>query len=394
MEQVMTAPTEDETLIDTFITTQPRKRIRWDMNLIQSPNGDHPDAEKREESTASIRETDEDDFWESEGWRYIETTTEEGQVKRERVPLTAYELLHPEEDYVIVQATPHGQNATYIDNAMSAHLTHDSKAIVLNDVRTDFNLLGVKPVSPDISVIFDVPQKKPWHTFDCQEEGGYPSVIFEITSPKTRENDFGEKWDYYRRAGVSTYVILDIIYDKTGLPPNFELFVYELIGNQYVRREAGYLDRYWLPPLNVLVGLGEEGILCYDETGMLLMSHEEAIQALQNSERERDAAQQLVDEHKQIAEQEAARAVEQAQIAEQEAARAVEQERIAEQEAARAMEQERIAQQERMIAEQEATRAAEQERIASEALQAQLVAEAKIAELLARMAELEENPKK
>jgi len=310
----------------------------------------------------------------------------------------------------IVHATPHGRNTTYIDTIVGTHLTHEPNTFVFNDVRIDFNLLGVEPVSPDVSVIFDVSQEKDWSTFVCQEEGVYPSVIFEVTSPGTRESDFGEKHDYYRQAEVPYYVILDIIYDKHKQASGYSLFAYELNGNQYVEIQPDHLDRYWLPPLGISVGLGEKGILCYDALGNLLMSHDELANALNESEIERNAAQALADEQKLIAEQESARAAEQERIAEQErmlarqeSARATEQERIAQQErmlaqqeSTRAAEQERIAEQEKIraaeqerIARQEAARAAEQERIARDALQAQSVAEAKIAELLARMAELE-----
>ena len=423
MAQVMAAPTESEALVEKLATTQPFKQIWWDMNLVQSPNGDHPAVS----STISRQEADEDDSWESEGWRYIETTTA-GEVTYERVPLTPYELLHPQEDYVIVHKTIHGKNTTYISNTVGNHLLLDPTASVFDDLRTDFNLPGVEPVSPDISVVFGASQKESWSTFKCQEEGVYPSVIFEVTSPGTRENDFGKKHDYYRRGGVPYYVILDITYDKNEQPLGYELFVYELSGNQYIRHEPGNQGRYWLPPLEIWIGVGDKGIHCYDEAGNLLMSYEEQARALNESEQERNAAQALADEQKRIAQQEAARAAEQERIAEQErvlaqqeATRAAKQERIAQQEAARAAEQERIAGQEREFARQEATRAAEQERIArqeatraaeqeriarqeatraaeqefiaSEALQAQLAAEAKIAELLARMAELEGNSK-
>jgi len=301
MAQVLTAPTESEALfVETLTTGQPPKLAWWDINLLQSPNGDHPEIS----STVSGQGVDEDNSWESEGWRYIETITEEGQVKRERVQLTAYELLHPKEGYVIVNATPHGRNTTYIDTTMSIQLTHDSKAFVFNDVRTDFNLLGVEPVSPDISVVFDVSQEKDWSTFDCQEEGAYPSVIFEVTSPSTRENDFGEKHEYYCRAEVPYYVILDIIYDRNKQATGYNLFVYELSGSQYVEMQPDHLGRYWLPPLGISVGIGEKGILCYDALGNLLMSSEELAHALNETKHERNAAQEL-------AEQEAARADEQ-----------------------------------------------------------------------------------
>jgi len=410
METVLTVTTKSETRSDSSSASQSAKRTRLKKKSTLSGNGNHPS-----KAFANLRtKTEQQDIcWEQEGWRYIEKPSEDGRVRYERVPLTAYELLHPQEGYIIVHASPHDFNTAYIGTSTKISLRDISSVTVLGDVRTDLNLPDVEPISPDISVIFGVSRERIWTTFDCQKEGICPSVVFEITSPGTRDNDFDEKYDYYCRAGIPYYVILDIRYGWDGpvTTATYHLHVFERIGGQYVEMQANREGRCWLPPLKMWVGLGDKGILCYDESGQLLVTPEEFADTLAETERQRDSAVERADEQERIAsevasraaeqerlaQQAAVRAAEQEQIAQRErmlaqqeaAPRAAEQEQIAQQEAAHAAAQEQIAQQERMLAQQEAARAAEQERIAQEALQAQLAAEAKVAELLAQMAELQ-----
>ena len=63
MEQVMTSPAESEALIETPTTGQRPRLVWWDLDIVQSPNGDHPEVT----STVSIQESDENDSWEPEG---------------------------------------------------------------------------------------------------------------------------------------------------------------------------------------------------------------------------------------------------------------------------------------------------------------------------------------
>jgi len=122
-------------------------------------------------------------------------------------------------------------------------------------------------------------------------------------------------------------------------------------------------ERYWVPIIGVWLAVNKEGILCYDETGNLLIDHQETTQAL-NEERLNHAQtiQSLEGERQEHAEtvealtEESKRASEQEQIAKLEAERAAEQERIAKLEAERAAEQERIAKEQEQIAKLEAER--------------------------------------
>jgi len=237
MESVLTAPVEHEIL--TRAPKQITTPSRRDKKVAPSSNGGPP----KRTSLISSRKTDTESYSdESEGWRYIERLDKNGQVEYERVPLTRYELLHPEEDYI----------------------------------------------SPE----------QIWSTFNCEEEGVYPSVVFEVTSPGTRESDFGEKYDYYCRAGIPYYVILDIQYEWNGPSgtANYHLHVFERIEGQYEEMQTNSEGRYWLPPLKMWVGTGEKGILCYDGSGKLLLAPEDLARTLDETERRLDAAVERADE--------------------------------------------------------------------------------------------------
>ena len=104
METVLTAPVTSETQIDSLPTRQSAKRTRSKRKSILSSNGNHP---SKAFIISGVKKDVKSHSWESEGWRYIETTSENGLVKQERVSLTPYELLHPQEGYIIVHKTPH-----------------------------------------------------------------------------------------------------------------------------------------------------------------------------------------------------------------------------------------------------------------------------------------------
>ena len=67
---------------------------------------------------------------------------------------------------------------------------------------------GRDHVSPDVYVALDVePGNRPtWKTW---EEGKCPDVVFEISSPSTRDQDLGFKRSLYARLGAKEYYIYD-----------------------------------------------------------------------------------------------------------------------------------------------------------------------------------------
>ena len=85
----------------------------------------------------------------------------------------------------------------------------ESARSAVSDCRVDWNLPGVRPLGPDIAVFLDVERHKNWATLDVAAEGARPALVVEVTSPSTRKNDLGIKFDFYHRARVPLYVIAD-----------------------------------------------------------------------------------------------------------------------------------------------------------------------------------------
>ncbi|MGH7598668.1 MAG: Uma2 family endonuclease [bacterium] len=86
-----------------------------------------------------------------------------------------------------------------------------------------------KRIAPDVFVARGVP--KEWRrSYKLWEEKQAPQVVFEITSPKTQEEDFGRKRLLYSRLGVTEYYLFDP-YGKYLNPP---LRGYKLVDEEYV----------------------------------------------------------------------------------------------------------------------------------------------------------------
>jgi hypothetical protein len=84
-------------------------------------------------------------------------------------------------------------------------------------------------VAPDVMVIFDVAAGTR-DNYKIWEEDQVPAVIFEVTSPKTQEQDQFSKRDLYEQMGVQEYWLFD---PKGEWIPE-QLRGYRLIGEEYV----------------------------------------------------------------------------------------------------------------------------------------------------------------
>ena len=66
-------------------------------------------------------------------------------------------------------------------------------------------------VAPDVFVVFGVPKvvTPPRRIYRLWVEGVPPTVVFEITSVSTRDQDIGHKREVYARLGVAEYSLFD-----------------------------------------------------------------------------------------------------------------------------------------------------------------------------------------
>ena len=191
------------------------------------------------------------------GYRYVGERLPDGGERRMRVPLTLDDVLHPQEGDVHVLSDPHSIDCTYLRVVAEARSQGDASVVVLSDCGIFWDIPGLRHHSPDFALIFGVQQRKDWRTFHVATEKVRPSLIIEVTSPKTRVTDLDDKVVEYAIAGVPYYVIADAREGSDRKPARrrLELVAYRLKGKTYQRVRADKQGRVRLDPLNLLLGV-------------------------------------------------------------------------------------------------------------------------------------------
>ncbi len=233
------------------------------------------------------------------GWRYVRRELADGREVYDQVPLSWEDLLYPEEEDFVVESPTHRRDYNYCHDALETLYRDDGSVVVLGNCRIDFAAAGVRPLGPDVVVLFGVHQWLRQATFEVAVDGGWPVVVIEVSSPSTRSHDLANKPDLYYRAGVEKYVIVDRGWQGTAPP--------RLIG--YQRGPQGWLHlpadpRGWLDlsPVSVFLGLeGGQTWLYHAATGVRLPDLTGATIAKENAEAKvRDAQEQIRDAEEKI----------------------------------------------------------------------------------------------
>jgi Uma2 family endonuclease len=226
------------------------------------------------------------------GWRYVPVVAADGTTKLKQVPLTLRDVLFPQEEDFIVNSEGHQVDLLYLRTVFKARLEKDPTAAVVTDCRVDWNLPGVEPLCPDIAVFFGVKRYYDWKTFNVAAEGATPALVVEVTSPPTRANDVGEKFELYHQARVPFYLIADV--SEPRKKRHLELLGYEWSRRRYKLVEPDAEGRIYLEAVRLWLGVrhdrhgGFERLACYDpETGLEFKDYteviEEAVAARQQS---------------------------------------------------------------------------------------------------------------
>lgn len=223
------------------------------------------------------------------GWRYIKRTQPDGTEKYEEVELRQEDLLYPEEGDHVVYEPVHTRDFKYCSDALETFFKDDPSVVVLSDNRVDFGAAGVRPLGPDILVLFDVRQWLRNPTFQLAVEGGRPVLVVEIASPGTYGNDVGIKKDLYHRVGVRRYIIVD-----RG-PKNEEparLIGYERTRQGWRTMKPDAQGRLTLAPVPLVIGIEDDRPWLYDATtGERLRDHTEAETKAREEEKARKKAE-------------------------------------------------------------------------------------------------------
>lgn len=161
------------------------------------------------------------------------------------------------------------------------------------------------PVGPDYYVVRGGAQRGQTKWVVWEEQWLMPTTVIEFLSPSTETRDRGEKFCIYRDAlQVEDYVLVD--------QQSLQLEVYRLNRGHYVSQAPGEDGWYFLPSLNLHLGVVGEWIRLRTPAGDILLSgQEQAEQERARAEAERSRAESersRADEERSRAESERSRA--------------------------------------------------------------------------------------
>lgn len=211
------------------------------------------------------------------GTRWTSQPGPDGKLCAVAVPMTEWDVLHPQEGDQITQNTPHNRDCRYLTDVSELRLVGIPATVVLCDCQVDLGLLDVKPVGPDLVICRRVRTRGPWSSFSVPNEGAELALLLEVTSPSTRRVDLEEKPRLYWRAGALCYVIVDQVSMRRGVR-QLRLLAYER-GTRRFRRMRLRRGRVWLEAIQVWLGIRDGRVVCWDAAGNELLPYAEAVTA-------------------------------------------------------------------------------------------------------------------
>jgi len=144
-------------------------------------------------------------------------------------------------------------------------------------------------VAPDVMVIFDV-TLSPRDNYKIWEESQVPVVIFEITSPGTKDQDTGFKKTLYEQLGVQEYWLFD---------PKGEWITEQLRGYRLNKEEYEPITDGRSEPLHLRFEIEGQLIAFYrEDTGEKLLAPGELVQGLQQALERAQQAELLLEKLK------------------------------------------------------------------------------------------------
>jgi Uma2 family endonuclease len=149
------------------------------------------------------------------GYREVRRRRPGGGSDLLQMPLTLWDLLHPQVGDRPMHGLRHARECRYLWSVLEARVADDPHALVLNDTPVYWDVPGIGHHSPDVALIFDVERPRDdWPSFHVAFEGVRPALLLEVVSPASRDNDVVAKLADYHRALVPLYVIVDRVREE------------------------------------------------------------------------------------------------------------------------------------------------------------------------------------
>jgi Uma2 family endonuclease len=230
------------------------------------------------------------------GWRDVPRPGRNGRTQWDRIPLTLEDVLHPQEEDVILASDPHADDCTYLRNVAKDRHADDDTVAILTDCDIYWDIPGLRHHRPDLAVIFGVKRQEDWPSFHVKKEKVRPRLIVEVASPQTRVLDVEDKVVEYARARVPQYVIADV--DEATGRRRLVLKAYRLEGRRRTYEPVKLNERgwAWLKPLGLWLGVkvnpdtGGDRLALFDPTTGLEIGDYTAIRRARDEAEARAAA--------------------------------------------------------------------------------------------------------
>ncbi|WP_013325430.1 Uma2 family endonuclease [Gloeothece verrucosa] len=148
-------------------------------------------------------------------------------------------------------------------------------------------------VAPDVMVIFDV-EPGGRDNYKIWQEQQVPSVIFEMTSSSTQEQDKVFKKTLYEQLGVKEYWLFD---------PKGEWIAHKLQGYRLEGEEYQLINEYRSEPLGLTLKVEGKLLAFYrEDNGEKLLIPDELREALEQQRQRAELAEQQVEQERRRAE--------------------------------------------------------------------------------------------
>lgn len=222
------------------------------------------------------------------GWRMVPRWDDQHRQTWEKVPLTEWDVLHPEEGDFIVNNAAHDRDVHYLRGVFEEVVAGRPGLLLLTDHRVLWQVPGLGAHGPDVIVFDGV--AAPWDpnraTFPVRDMGARPVVVVEVTSPSTKYVDTDNKVVEYFKAGVPLYVIADRreIDDRVFL----SVYAYRATPDGFVRVPDGDPSGVRVEPLDLWIRSEGGRVICADAAGNRFPDRLELVSDKRAVEAERD----------------------------------------------------------------------------------------------------------
>ena len=127
------------------------------------------------------------------GWRPRYVRLPDGEVIEEQIPLTAEDLLDPQDGDVVGQSAYHFSLLLRLAILLRRYYADQKDVFVAGDLKMLWRIPGLKNPAPDVAVIPGVRDREADRkSFDVVAEGTRPWLVIELvssTDEETRNND-------------------------------------------------------------------------------------------------------------------------------------------------------------------------------------------------------------